>query len=138
MMKKRIFVNPAVYIVFVIAVIGLAEIVRRMISNPTYVSLGQEIATYLMTVALFFSVLFLGKFLVYLFPIDYNNETITIKRIFRKKIKILYNDITKVEFFNRYDQLIITYNQKKYRFSFLLGTDDFKKLLRKKVSNVEF
>jgi hypothetical protein len=137
-MKKRIFVNPAVYIVFVIAAIGLAEMVRRMVSKPTYVNLGQEIATYFMTVALFFRVIYLRKFLIYFFPIDYNNETITIKRIFRKKIKILYQDITKVEFHNRYDQLIITYNQKKYRFSFLLGMDDFKKLLKKKVSNVEF
>ncbi|MGD9679340.1 MAG: hypothetical protein AB7V16_13445 [Vulcanibacillus sp.] len=137
-MKNKIFVNPAIYIVFLIAVVGVFTLVKRILSNPEYVNNAQMVATFLYTTALLFAVFYLAKYLIFPFPIKYNKDGIIVKKLFGNNVLIKYQDILKVEYYNRYSRLIINTKYKKYKFNFLIGMDEFKRMLKKKVKDVEF
>jgi len=136
-MKKKLYTNPAIYPVFIVGLVAMIILFNELIAK-TYISLAQEIATYVMTVAFIFSICWLGKSVYRPIPLTYDKKEITIIRYFRKNIVLSYQDIIKVEFYNRYDKLIIITKDEKYKFQFLLKTKDLKSILKKRVRDVNF
>ncbi|OED26980.1 hypothetical protein A9269_05630 [Acholeplasma laidlawii] len=58
-MKKKIIVNPAIYPVFIIAIVGTIILIQRLITTETYINTAQEVATYIYMLAMgFFCILF--------------------------------------------------------------------------------
>jgi len=137
-MKKKIFVNPAIYAVFILAVVGSVKLIERLVTTKEYVNSSQEIASYFFTAAMLFAVYWIGKDIIRPIPLSYDNNEIIIKRYFKNDITLNYKDIVKAEYYNRYMRLIIHAKDKKYKFSFVMNTSEFKKVLSKKVKNTDF
>ena len=137
-MKKRIIINPAMYPVFIMALVGTIILVNRLIETETYINTAQEILTYLWTLGMIFSVYWLGKHIIKPFPLSYDNNEIVIKMYFRNDVKLSYKDIVKAEYYNRYMRLLIHTKNKKYKFAFVMKTSELKEILKKKVKNSDF
>lgn len=137
-MKKKIYTNPAAYIVFIMAIVAASIMLERLITTEDYINLAQKIATYVMTIALIFSVFWIGRDVIKPIPLTYNKNEITIIRYFGKSIVLNYKEITKVEYYNRYMRLIIKTNTKKYRFNFVVKTKELKDIIKKKVKDVNY
>ena len=58
-MKKKVYTNPAIYPVFIVGIVAAIIMFVRIITKEDYINLAQEIATYVMTVALTFSLYWL-------------------------------------------------------------------------------
>jgi len=137
-MKKKIYTNPAIYPVFIVGVIAAIMMLIRLITKEDYINLAQEIATYVMTIALIFSVYWIGRAIIKPIPLTYNQNEITIIRYFGKNVLLKYKEILKVEYYNRYMRLIIKTNTKKYRFNFVVKTKELKDIIKKKVKDVNY
>ena len=137
-MKKKIYTNPAIYPVFIVGVIAAIMMLIRLITKEDYINLAQEIATYVMTVALTFSLYWIGRNVIKPIPIMYNHNEITIIRYFGKNVVLNYREIIKVEYYNRYMGLMIKTNDKKYKFNFVVKTKELKDILKKKVKDVNY
>jgi len=137
-MKKRVYINPAIYLVFIFALIGAIVFINQLLTTENYINIYQQIATYVMTFAMLFSVYWIGLKIKHPFPIYYDKNRIIIKRYFSKDIELLYEEIQAIEYYNRYDHLIVRTAHKKYKFNFLMGTIDLKKMLKKKVKNTNY
>lgn len=134
-MKKKVFINPAIYIIFLLAIIGLIIYIERIINTKSYINLAQEISTYVVTAAMAFALYWIGKSIKKPIPITYDQNEIVLKMYFKADIVIRYKDIKKIEFYNRYDGLEIHTENKRYKFTFVLGTKELKKFVKKKVTN---
>lgn len=132
---KKIYINPVVYIFFVLAVIVAATFIIRIFSNFEYVNISQEIATYIMALVTTFGVFYIGKVIIIPSPLSYNNKEIKIKRLFNKDIVLSYHDLDNAEYYNRYMVLILYFHNKKHKFPFVVKTTELREILRKKFKN---
>ena len=94
-MKKKTFINPAMYALFVLAIVGLGIITKRIIETKTFPNLTQHIATYVMGASFLFGIFYIGKDILKPIPIYYDNKEIIIVRYFKENITIFYKDIKK-------------------------------------------
>ncbi|OED58580.1 hypothetical protein [Acholeplasma laidlawii] len=137
-MKKKIIVNPAIYPVFIIAIVGTIILIQRLITTETYINTAQEVATYIYMLAMAFSVFYLGRYIIKPVPLSYDNNEIVIKMYFRNDVRLSYKEIVKAEYYNRYMRLIIHTKHKKYKFTFVIKTSELKEILKKKVKDSDF
>lgn len=137
-MKKKIYINPAIYLVFIIAVVGAINFSKRSITTENYLNLAQQIATYIFTIVLIWSVYWIGKDIIRPIPLTYDSKEIIIKRYFKRNLVISYKDIARAEYYNRYMRLEIHTKDKKYKFGFVVNTKELIEILKKKVKNNNF
>lgn len=137
-MKKKIYINPAIYLVFVVAVVGAIILIARVITTENYINLSQQIATYIWTAAMIWAVSWIGKDIIRPIPLSYDNNEIIIKRYFKDNVVLSYKDIVKAEYYNRYMRLEIHTKDKKYKFGFVVKTKELIEILKKKVKDNNF
>ena len=137
-MKKKIYINPAIYLVFIVAVVGAIILIKRSITTENYLNLAQQIATYIFTIAMIWSVYWIGKDIVRPIPLTFDSNEITINRYFKENLVISYKDIIRAEYYNRYMRLEIHTKDKKYKFGFVVNTKELIEILKKKVKNNNF
>lgn len=137
-MKKKIYINPIVYVIFILAIYGAIEFTKRAIITKSYINLSQQIATYIMTAVMIFGVFYIGKRIIKPIPISYDKNEVIIKRYFKDDIVLNYKDIVKAEYYNRYMTLYIYAKDKKYKFSFIVKTKELLEILDKKVKDNNF
>ena len=137
-MKKKTFINPAIYALFILSIVALVILTIRIIETKTYPNLTKQIASYVMEAILPIGILYIGKDILKPIPLYYNESEIIIVRYFKENITISYKDIKKATYTNIYSTLKIYTEDKTYRFKYLEGIKDLLKLLKQKVKDVNF
>ena len=137
-MKKKTFINPAIYALFILSIVALVILTIRIIETKTYPNLTKQIASYVMEAILPIGILYIGKDILKPIPLYYNESEIIIVRYFKENITISYKDIKKATYTNIYSTLKIYTEDKTYRFKYLEDVKDLLKLLKQKVKDVNF